>query len=339
MLRPILYLGSIFILLSTLIGCGAYKKDVKIGVSLGVGAATRWVQEKGFMEKRAEELGAEIEVRLNTSDQPKTQKEDCYELIDSGIDVLILTPRDVRDVKEILGYAKEKKVKVINYARVALGEEVDLFIGFDTERIGQKIGKYLSELVFEGNYIFLRGDPGDNNTGLLYKGAMEYISPILDDINIILDGEVLQWSEAEAKRMVIEAVRRNGNKVDAIFAPNDKIAGACAEAVKELNLPHHVVITGTDAELEAVKRIVAGTQELTVYLDLKELADLVVEEACHMAAKEKVNVNTKYDNETKSGVDANLIPGKLVTKQNLDKILIESGHFTKREVYGIEKNG
>ena len=94
-------LGSLLLVATLLSGCSTKEDAVKIGVSFGVGSASRWPLEQGYMEERAKELGDEIEVRLNTTDTPKTQQEDCFEMIDSGIDVLILTPRDVNKTEEI----------------------------------------------------------------------------------------------------------------------------------------------------------------------------------------------------------------------------------------------
>lgn len=110
--------------------------------------------------------------------------------IDNDSSVLILTPRDVNNLKEILDYAREKEVKVINYARVALAEPIDLFVGYDCGKIGQTLGQYLAETVDHGDYILLEGDLGDHNAVLLYEGAMRFISPLADDINIILDKDV-----------------------------------------------------------------------------------------------------------------------------------------------------
>lgn len=317
-------------------GCSSSAKEVKIGASIGAGPAVRWDSEKKYMEERAKELGVNIEVRLNRTDEPKTQNEDCFEMIDSGIDVLILMPRNADSIKEIMDYAKQNKVKVIEYARISKNEYVDLFVGYDSERIGQSLGQYLSEMVDEGTYILLRGDLQDNNAALLYNGAMRYIDPIKKDIDIILDEAVSGWSAEIAKAMVLEALKKNGNKVDAILAPNDILAGACAEAIEELNITNHVVITGMDAQQDAVKRIVQGKQDVTVYMDLKELAYTAVDEALHMATGQKVNVNMKFENGYEGGVDANLITGHLVTQQNLDKVLIESGYFTREEIYGVE---
>lgn len=320
-----------------LIACSSSQGPVKIGVSLGVGDAERWKHEKVAMEARAQELGAEIEVRLNTTDKPKTQGEDCFEMIDSGIDVLILTPRDINNVNEILEYAKEKKVKVINYARVALGQQVDLFVGYDSGRIGQMMGQYLCEKVYKGDYIILSGDPGDYNAVLIYEGAMRYINQIRDDITIVLDEAVPGWSADAAKQMVYDAVKANGNEIDAILAPNDKIAEACAEALAELNVTAPVAITGMDTELDAVRRIAAGTQSVTIYMDLQELAATAVEEAYHMATGQEVNVNATFDNSNGAGgVESNLITGRLITRENMDKLLVDTGYFTREQVYGQE---
>lgn len=331
--RSFITLFLAMVLLLALSACNASKDDIKIGVSLGVGEAVRWVQEKEYMEAQAKELGIEIEVRLNRTDKPKTQQQDCFEMIDSGIDVLILTPRDVNKVREIIAYAKEHKVPVISYARIVMGEDVDLFVGYDSSRIGQKMGQYLTEAVYEGDYILLRGDENDSNASLLHEGAMRYIDPIKNNINVILDESVPGWSPEEAEKMVMEAVAANGNKVDAILAPNDKLAGACVEALKKLGVKEHVVITGMDAEIDAARRIAEDTQSATIYMDLRELASTAINEAVHLAKGEKVNINSEFDNGSTKPINANLITGQLVIKENLDKVLIDSGYYTKEEIY------
>lgn len=317
-----------------LTSCKETNENVKIGVSFGVGKAVRWVQEQGYMEDRAKELGVEIETRLNHTDEPKTQQEDCFEMIDNGIDVLIIVPRDVNKTAEILSYAKEHDVPVISYARASTDQDVDLFVGYDSRRIGQRMGQYLSETVSKGDYILLRGDENDSNAALLYEGAMRYIDPIKENINVILDESVPAWSPDEAEKMVTEAIAANGNKIDAILAPNDKLAEACAKALEKLGITEHVAITGMDAELEAVKRIVYGTQDATIYMDLKELSYTAIDEAVHLSKGEQVNVNAEFDNGSGKTISANLITGQLIVKENIDKLLIESDYFTKEEVYG-----
>lgn len=312
-------------------GCG--KKELKIGVSMGVGAAARWDNEKELMESYAKELGCSIEVRINRTDEPP-QLEDCKQLIDSGIDVLLITPRNGFEFESVLTYAKEKNVPVISYSRAMDSTNYDLYVGYDSFRIGQRVGQYLIETVHEGDYILLRGDSADNNSTILYNGAMTYIEPLSDSVNIIEDTAVKGWDPAVAKEIVISAINKNNGKVDAIVAPNDTIAAACVEAVKELKLTNHVVITGMDAELSAVKRIVAGEQDMTIFMDLQVLARTAIEEAVKLGKGEKPEVNGEFKVSDKATVQSNLIGGQVVTKENIDKVLIEKNAYTKEQIYG-----
>ncbi|MEG0076820.1 sugar ABC transporter substrate-binding protein [Anaerorhabdus sp.] len=334
MKKKIVLLLICLLTISSLVGCSKKEEKINIGVSFGVGEATRWQKEKTYMEEKAAELGVNIEVRLNRTDTPLTQTEDCIEMIDQGIDVLILTPRDVTNVEEIISYAKEKNVPVISYSRTVLNQYVDLVVGYDSYRLGQTMGQYLSESVYTGDYIILKGDPSDSNAQLTYDGAMRYIDPMRDDINIILEEAVPGWSRELAKEMVIEAIQNNGGNVDAILAPNDKIAGGCAEAVKELGIDHHVVITGMDAELDAIQRIINNEQDMTISLDLQMLASTAIEEAVLLASGKKPKVNTEVSNGYSTPVPGYLITGIEIVKQNINSEIIEKGFYTTEEVYG-----
>lgn len=309
----------VFLLLPA--GCGEQNKQVKIGVSFGVGPAARWPLELQYMEEKAKKLGVEIETRLNKGDTEKTQEQDCIELIDSGIDVLIYTPRNIYDTKGVIDYAREKGVKVISYARLVWEEKIDLFVGYDTNLIGKEMGKYATEKVYQGDYIILKGDKNDFNTQAVYDGMMTYVNQNKDSINIILDDYVSGWDAAIAKEMVKKAVQQNQNDVDAILAPNDKLAGAARQALVELGIQKEVLITGMDAELEALQRIACGTQSSTIYMDLKSLAYEVVGSAVTLIKDEKIEANTELNNGAKKDVKAYLINGEIVTKENLaDKL-------------------
>lgn len=331
--RLICVLCAAALLLGALAGCGGKPETVKIGVSFGAGPAARWPMEIAYMEEYAAELGIEIDARLNLKDSATTQDEDCLDLIDSDIDALILMPRDATATEPIVQHALDKKVPVVDYARAIQNQPVDIFVGYDCGRIGQAMGQYLAETVYTGDYILLQGEPTDTNAVLLYEGAMRYIEPIKKDINIILDAAVPGWQPEAAKQMVKEAVTANGGKVDAILAPNDALAGACAEALDELGVTQPVVITGMDAELAAVRRIVNGRQDITFYMDLREMARIAVDEALHLARGEKLGANAEFPTDDGGLIPSHLITGQVITEKNIDKLLIETGYFTHDEVY------
>lgn len=203
-------------------------------------------------------------------------------------------PRDARKANEILAYAKKKNVKVISYARAVMGEDIDFFVGYDTYRIGQSLGLHLTEKTYKGNLAILKGDKNDFNSPLLYDGAMISIRPLV---------------ERGAIHMILDEYV-NGWSVDL------------------------VIITGMDAETPSLKRLLEGTQDVTVYMDLKSMAYTAVNEAYNMATKKKPNVNSEFDNESKFKIDAFLINGKLITRENIDRVLIAPGHFTHEQIYG-----
>ena len=153
-------------------------------------------------------------------------------------------------------------------------------------------------------------------------------------VNVILNDYVPGWSAETAKEMVKKAVIANDMKLDAVLCPNDGLAGGAAAAVQELGLKNHVIIVGMDAELAAVKRLVAGTQDATVYMDLKNMASAAVDQAYALAKGEKVTANSEITNDKGEKIQAYLITGEMVTKENIDKVLIESGYYTKEQIYG-----
>ena len=236
-----------------------------------------------------------------------------------------------------IGYIREElNLSMAINPELAAAREIARLLRFPSAiKIGQNMGQHLTEKVYHGDIIVLKGDVNDFNTPFLYYGAMKYIKPLIENgkLNMVLDAYVPKWSPAEAKKLVKEAVAANGNRIDAIFASNDRLAGAAAEALEELHVTNHAVITGMDAELAAIKRILAGTQDATIYMDLRELAYAAVDEAYNLATKKKVNVNSELGNDGSNKINAFLINGKVVTRENINKVLIEPGHFTKEDIY------
>ena len=336
-MRKLLLCLCALLLALVLSGCSMFEKPPakKIGISFGAGPAARWAQERVFMEEHAKSLGLEAIVRFNTTDKPKTQQEDCKELIDSGISVLIIMPRDGTKFAETMKYARSKNVKVIAYARPFIKQNSDLFIGYDNYRLGQTEGLYAIEMVRSGNYIILKGDKADNNSTALYEGIMKHVQPATaDGVNIILDDFVPGWSPDKAKEMVRAALLKNDKKIDAIMAPNDRIAGAAVEVLKELGITNRVIVTGMDGELSAVQRIVKGEQHMSVYLHLKDFAVTAVDQAKSYIDKKEFNINSEFVDESGLKTPSYLVSGKVITQQTIDKFIIEPGVYTKEQVYG-----
>ena len=311
----------------------AQSDKLKIGFSLPTQSAERWVRDKAKVEEECKKLGIELAVQIANEDAAK-QVSQCENLISQGIKVLILAPHDAKGAATIVEKAHKAGVKVISYDRLVMDSDVDLYISFDNEKVGEIQGKYITEKVPKGNYVVLAGDAKDNNATLFKKGAMKYIKPLVDkgDIKIVMEQSVKDWQPSEAMKLMENALTANKNNIQAVLAPNDGTAGGCIEAMAAQGLAGKIPVTGQDAELAAAQRIVKGTQSMTVYKDTRALGTAAVEAALKMAKSEKPAVNNKVNN-NKIDVESVLLTPIMVDKSNVDKELIDSGYLKKDDVY------
>lgn len=322
-------------------GCG--KKDeatgakaddeLVIGISLPTQREERWVRDKETMEAYAKEKNVTLKVQVADTDVAQ-QASQVENLISQGVDVLILAPADASASAQSVEKAHEAGIKVISYDRLIANCDLDLYMSFDNEKVGELQGEYITKKVAKGNYIVMSGAPTDNNAKLFKEGAMKFIQPLVDkgDIKIVTEQAVDNWEPANALKIVENSLTANGNKVDAILAPNDGTAGAAIQALTAQGLSSKVPVTGQDSELTAAQRIVQGTQSMTIFKDTRELGKAAIDAAIKFAKGENVETNGKVNN-GKMDVPSSLLTSTVVDKNNIDKELIDSGYLKKEDVY------
>jgi len=253
-------------------------------------------------------------------------------LISQGIDVLILVAVDVNTAGEIVEKAKKAGVKVLIYEALILNTDIDIFVGFNNLRAGEAQGRYLISKVPRGNYIIMYAEsPYDT---ALKDGALQFIKPlvIIGNVNIIAEKAIENWDPKNAYRFMNEFLSSNKNRIDAILAPNDAIAGAAIKALQEHGLDGKLVITGQDADLDAILRIIKGTQSMTLFKDVRESARKNIDAAIKLGTGEKVLTEDWIYN-GKKHIPAILITPVLIDKDNINDVLIKSGYFKKEDVY------
>jgi len=308
------------------------RKNLVIGVSLPTQREARWVSDKETMEKYAAEKGVTLKVTNADTDSAK-QASQVDDLVSQGIDILILAPVDSAAAAAIFEKVHKKGIKVIAYDRLIENSDVDLYISFNNTTVGELQGRYLTRNVPQGRYIILSGDPKDRNSKFYRDGAMEYIQPLVDkgDIRIVTDKAVENWDPKNAYKIVEDSLAASTN-INAILAPNDAIAGAAIEALKTKDLAGKVVVTGQDADLAAARRIVQGTQAMTVFKDTRQLGKVAIESAIKLANNEPIEISGVVVN-----VSSILLTPTLVDRQNLNDVLIGSGYLKPEDVYKAEE--
>jgi len=312
----------------------AHAGPVRIGFSMDTLKEERWQRDKRLVEQRAKEVGASLDVQVaNGDDAVQTKQAD--NMLTKGVDVLIVAPHNGEIAASIVEAAHRKGVPVIAYDRLIRNSDVDLYLSHQVERIGEIQAEYALKHVPKGNYVLIGGSPTDFNAILLRKGQMKVLQPAIDrkDIKIISEQFAREWKAEEALRITEDALTKTGNKIQAIVASNDGTAGGAVSALEAAGLAGKVLVTGQDAQKDAMQRIVKGTQTMTVYKPIQPLAFGAVDAALKLARKEPVNAPAKINN-GKIDVPSILIEAIAVDKSNVDSTVIKDGYFTRQDIYG-----
>jgi len=324
-----------FALIMTSFSCKGGGK-VKIGLSLPTQQEERWVRDKDRMVEVAKQLDVDLLVQISNADQAK-QVSQCENLLSQGIKVLIVAPHDASASAPIVEKAHKQKVKIISYDRLIMDTDTDVYISFDNVKVGELQGEYITKLVPKGKYVVLSGAPTDNNAKLFKEGAMKFIQPLVDSgaIKIVFEQAVIDWNPANAQKLMEQALTANNNKIDAVLAPNDGTAGGCIQAMAAQKLAGKVPITGQDMEVAAAKRIMEGTQSMTILKDTRLLGEEAVKIAVMMAKGEAwdASVNGKVNN-NKLDVPSILLTPFAIDKANIDELVVKSGYLTADQVNG-----
>lgn len=239
---------------------------VKIGVSFATLQEPRWQSDADFMQKKAEELGAELLIQSANSDA-QLQNSQCENLITQGIDALIVIAQDGSTAGAIVESAHEAGIKVIACDRLINDAELDYYTSFDCFQAGVIQGQYALDHAPTGNYFLIGGSPTDNNAHLMREGQLSVLQPHIDsgEIKVVVDQWCDGWSAEAALKYVEDGLSNNNDDVACVLTSNDDTAGAAIQALAEKGLADKVVVTGLDATLAACQRIVEGTQDMSVY--------------------------------------------------------------------------
>jgi D-xylose transport system substrate-binding protein len=311
------------------------KPEIKIGFSLEATNGERWQTDLDEFQMRARQLGAQTIIRSADGDDDLQFKQ-VQDLLNSGIDVLVLLPHDSAKASRIVDAAHAKHVPVISYDRLIPNPQVDLYIGFDLFAVGVLQAQCLIEHAPAGNYILLGGSPLDPNSKVVRAGQMKVLQPLIDhgDIKILADIWVPEWNPTQAYVLVTQALHDLAQHdlkapLTAILASNDGIAGGAIQALEDNHLSGKVLVTGQDADLTAVAHLFDGTQLMTVYKPLAGEARTAAEAAVTLARHGMVENTTTLPNGDQT-TKAILLTPLSVTRENAKTTVLKDG-FQKIE--------
>jgi len=334
--RTLLALAAVGLAATVLTACSGKDSDQpKIGFSIDDLRLERWTRDRDYFVAAAEKLGAKVYVQSADGNEQR-QVQQLENLISRGVKVLVIVPYNSKVLDNVIAEAKRNGIKVISYDRLILGADVDAYISFDNEKVGELQAQGVLDAVPKGNYFLLGGAPTDNNAKILREGQLKVLQPAIDrgDIKIVGQQWTPEWDAAKGLRIVEDALTANHNDIQGIVASNDAIAGGAIQALAAQQLAGKVAVSGQDADLAGVRRVVDGTQAMTVYKPLKTIATTAAELAVKLAKGEAPAYTGKINNGNKD-VDSVLLQPTLLRKDNVDAV-IKDGFYTHEQIYGAK---
>jgi len=332
-----------------MLGTTVHAEGEKVGVSMPTKDLQRWNQDGANMEKELTDAGYEVELQFASND-PSTQLNQIKTMIGNGAQVLVISAIEGDSLGEALDMAAEYEIPVIAYDRLLMNSDaVSYYATFDNYMVGTVQGNYIVEALdlenADGpfNLEITAGDPGDNNAGYFYQGAMDVLQPYIDEGKLVVPSgqtafdEVAtpQWKTdtAQSRAENILSTYYTDANVDVWLCSNDSTALGVETALAANYSGEYPVITGQDCDIENTKNMIAGKQSMSVFKDTRTLASQVVKMVGQILNGEEVDVNDTetYDNGV-IVVPSYLCEPVFADANNYKELLIDSGYYTEDQL-------
>ena len=298
-------------------------------------------QDRPLFQAKLQSVCADCELLYrNAGGDPVTQSQQAQAVLTAGANVIVLDPVDPNGASAIVAAAAKRHVPVIAYDRLVLNASgVAYYVGFDNAAVGVlQAGALLRAMKASGlpSVVMMHGDPANPDAAVLKKA-----------VHTTLDGKVTVAKEydtpsASADNAALEmtqALAAVQNKVDGVYAANDDVAAGAVAAMKTAGLKDLPPVTGGDAELPAVQRIIAGEQYMTIYRPVKMEVDAAAVIAYDLAFGVAVPVAMTAGatvNNTARDVPAALIEPMAVTRRELVSTVVADGFWTRTQICTAE---
>ncbi|MER7899300.1 substrate-binding domain-containing protein [Streptomyces sp. NPDC096046] len=329
------------VLAVSLAGCsdsgGESGDGLTIGLLLPSRAVPRWEKsDKPLIERRIKELCPDCTVvYANAENDAASQRQQMNSMITRGVSALILDVVDPKALRSSVRAARREGIPVLAYDRLAEGP-VSGFVSFDGGQVGRLQGRALLKGMGAradgGGVVMMNGDPSSPNTAWYEGGAR---SVLRDEARILKSYNTLGWRTENANDHMSAAISDLGpNRIDGVLAANDSIAAGVIAALKSARVSPLPPVTGQDADLEAVQRIVKGEQYMTVYKPFRLETEAASAMAVALARGEDIDalVTTTVDSPTNEGVPALLLTPTAVTRETIVPTLVRDGVYTLGQI-------
>jgi D-xylose transport system substrate-binding protein len=272
----------------------------------------------------------------NAEKDPETQNQQLEQMVADKVDIIIVDAVDSKKIASAVQTADDAGIPVIAYDRLAQGP-IDGYVSFDNELVGEVQGRALVEELGNSTankIVMMNGSPADPNAAMFRDGPR---SELQDKVTTSATYDTEDWDPKTAKVNMEKAVEKLGvDNIDGVYAANDGIAGAVIDVLKTAGVSKVPPVTGQDADLDAVQRIVAGDQYMTVYKSFPLEADAAAEMAVAKVQGRSIEFDAlakdRVDSPTTKNIPSQLVPPVALTKDNIEDTVIADKIYTVKQI-------
>jgi D-xylose transport system substrate-binding protein len=320
---------------------GGDGEGAKVALLLPETKTTRYEeQDRPNFERRVKELCADCEVIYSNADQdPAKQQQQAEAAITKGAKVIVISSVDVKSAASIVQRAQQSQVNVIAYGRLIPDAPIDYYVSIDPFEVGQQQAEVQMDAIEDSGsgspkVVMINGAPTDSNAKPYKDGATQVLEE--RGAEIVKSFDTPDWSPDKAQQQMEGAITDLGKDgFDAVYVANDGMAGGAIAALKGSNIdPSARFVTGQDAELAGVQRILTGEQLMTVYQPIIQIAETAAELAVPVAQGKQPPADLAadtVDNGAKE-VPSVLLETIAIQEDNIESTLVKDGFLDADEI-------
>jgi D-xylose transport system substrate-binding protein len=327
------------------------KNCTKVGVLLPETASSpRWeAYDHPLLIQQLEANGfkaSDIDYANANGDQP-TQQTQAESDLTKGDCILIVGPHDSGGAAAIVASAKKQQVPVIAYDRFIFSDDLNYYVSFDGVAVGKLQGQYIADHYQDPKYgvgtghnniAFINGSPTDNNATLFAQGAHQILDPLINagTLKNVYEKFTPNWDPPTGETEMEGALTANNNNIQLVLSANDDLGGAIVQALTAQHLQGKVLVTGQDATVAGLQRILEGTQAMTVYKPIIKEATAAAQLAAALRDGKDVTslpgYSTTKNPQGNASVPSILETPEAVDASNMASTVIADGYVTKSQI-------
>lgn len=307
-------------------------KGPKIGFILSTMQEERYQRDKKVFEETVKTLGGQV-VFASCNNSEQTQAAEVENLLSQGVKVLVIQPVNGDTASAFVKQAKQDGAAVVDYDRLIKNAPIDAYITENSIKVGELQAEAAAKFTKgEGNYMLLMGQAGHSVAEARTAGVLKVLKNY-PKIKLVVKQYHPGWSPNLAMQTAENALTQYKNNIQAILANNSGMAHGAIQALEEQKLTGKVFVAGADADLAAIRDIVANKQQFEVFISIHDMAKRAAEVAMALAK----NQPFQFDSEVNNGflnVKTINTPVFAIDKNTIEPRIIQTGFHSREAVFG-----